>query len=132
MRYRLCSATVLTKVVPDRTLVRFSKRAAFWCTFSWNVCKQHGHFIVCIQISSFQGYDDIHKSWEDTIKLYYRQMVAQGYINKETLCCTTVSSILSIPFRCTFRIKDRRTIAELICSVVMALLICKWLCESCM
>jgi len=35
--------------------------------FSWSICNQNGHFIRCIQTSSFQGYDDIHKSWEDII-----------------------------------------------------------------
>ena len=82
VHYRLCLVTVLTKVVPDRILVRFSVRDC-WCTFSWSVCKQKRHFIGCNQSSSFQGYDAIHKSWEDIIKLCYRQMVTQVRISEE-------------------------------------------------
>jgi len=35
------------------------------CVFSWNVCNQNGHFIRCIQSSSFHGYDRIRKSWDN-------------------------------------------------------------------
>jgi len=28
--------------------------------FSWSICNQNGHFVRCIQGSSFQGYDDTH------------------------------------------------------------------------
>jgi hypothetical protein len=28
---------------------------------------QNGHFIMYMQSSSLQGYDNIHKSWEDII-----------------------------------------------------------------
>jgi hypothetical protein len=83
MHYRLCLITVLTKAVPDRSIVRFSKRRDSWCAFIWCVSNQNGNFIGCTQSSIFQGYDDIHKSWEDTIKLHYRQMVALIRINKE-------------------------------------------------
>jgi hypothetical protein len=38
-----------------------------WCVFSWSICNQNGHFIMCIKISNFQGYDSIYKSWEDII-----------------------------------------------------------------
>jgi hypothetical protein len=34
-------------------------RTDCWCTFNWNICNQNGHFIRCIQSSSFQGYDNI-------------------------------------------------------------------------
>ena len=64
-------------------LVIFSERTDCWCEFSWSVCNQNGHFIGGIQSISFQGYDAIHKSWEDIIKQYYRQIVAQIRINKD-------------------------------------------------
>jgi len=61
------ASRVCMKVLPTGRLVRFSKRTDCWCTFSWSICNQNGHFIRCIQSSSFQGYDGLHKSWEDTI-----------------------------------------------------------------
>jgi len=41
------------------------QRANCWCVFSWSICNQNRHFIRCIQSSSFQGYDGVHKLWED-------------------------------------------------------------------
>ena len=41
------------------------QRTDGWRIFSWSICNQNGHFIRCIQSSSFQGYDGIHKSWDD-------------------------------------------------------------------
>jgi len=38
-------------------------RVAFTCS----ICKQNSHFVRCIQSSSFQGYEGMHKSWEDII-----------------------------------------------------------------
>jgi hypothetical protein len=31
---------------------------------TWGICNQNNYFIRCIQSTSFQGYDDIHKSLE--------------------------------------------------------------------
>jgi len=67
MHYRLYLVTVCMKVLQNGRLLRFSKRTDCWCMFSWSICNQNGHFIRCIQSSIFQGYDDIHKSWEDII-----------------------------------------------------------------
>jgi len=67
MHYRLYLVTVCMKVLQNGRLIRCSKRSDCWCTFSWSICNQNGHFIRCIQSSSFQGYDDIYKSWEDFI-----------------------------------------------------------------
>ena len=67
MHYRLCLVRVRMKVPQNRRLVRFSKRADCWRTFSWRVCNQNGHFIRCIQSSIFQCDDGVHKSWEDII-----------------------------------------------------------------
>jgi len=50
-----------------RDTCQIFKRTDFWCTFSCSICNQNGHFIRCIQKSSFLGYDGIHKSWEDII-----------------------------------------------------------------
>jgi len=67
MHYRLCLVTVCVIVMQNVRLLRFSKRTDCWCMFSWSICNQNSHFIRCIQTSSFQGDDDIHKSWEDII-----------------------------------------------------------------
>jgi hypothetical protein len=67
VHYRWCSVTVCVKVLQNGTLVRFSRRADCWCAFRWSICNQIGHFIRCIQSSSFQGYDSIHKPWKDII-----------------------------------------------------------------
>jgi len=64
MHYRLCLVTVRMKGLQNGRLVRFSKRTNIFCVFSWSVCNQRGHFTVCIQSSSSQGYDGIYKSWE--------------------------------------------------------------------
>jgi hypothetical protein len=64
---RLYLVTVCMGVLQNRRLLKFSKRTYCWCMFSWSVCNQNGHFVRCIQSSSFQSYDDIHKSWEDII-----------------------------------------------------------------
>jgi len=61
MQYRLCLVTVCTKVMQNGKFTRFSMRTDCWCTFSWSICNQTSLFIRCIQSSSFQGYDDIHK-----------------------------------------------------------------------
>ena len=63
MQYRLCLETV--KELQNGRLHRFSKRIVCRCTFSWSICNKNRHFIRCIRSSSFQDYDDIHKSWED-------------------------------------------------------------------
>ena len=65
MHYRLYLVTVCMKVLQNGRLLRYSKRSFCWCTFSWSICNQNGHFIRCIQSSSFQGFDDIYKSWEN-------------------------------------------------------------------
>ena len=67
MHSRLCSVTVCITVMQNVRLIGYSKRTDCWCTFSWSICNQNCHFIMYIQCSSFQGYDDIHKSWEDII-----------------------------------------------------------------
>ena len=58
VHYRLYLVTVSMEVLQNGRLLRFSKRSHCWCTFSWNICNQNGHFIRCIQSTSFQGYDD--------------------------------------------------------------------------
>ena len=65
LHYRLCLVTVCMKVLQNEGFVRFSERVDFWCAFSWSICNQSGHFIRCVQNSSLQGYDGIHKSWGD-------------------------------------------------------------------
>ena len=40
-----------------------------WCAFSCSVSKQNGSFVSCIQSSSVQGYDGMHRSWEDIVSL---------------------------------------------------------------
>jgi len=70
----LCSVSVsalkivfsnsLCEVLQNGIVVRFSKRTDCWCAFSWSICNQNGHFIKCIQSSSSQSYDGVHKSWE--------------------------------------------------------------------
>ena len=67
MHYKLCLVTVCMKVMQNGRLLRFSKRTDCWCAFGWSISNQNSHFIGCIQSSSFQGYVDIHKSWEDII-----------------------------------------------------------------
>jgi len=74
----LCSASVSAlHIVFSSTLCESTakwetcqvfKEDILWCAFSWSICNQFGHFIRCMQSSSFQGYD-IHKSWEDIIGL---------------------------------------------------------------
>jgi len=41
-------------------LVRFSKRADFWCTFSWSICDRKRPLHWVIQRRRLQGYDDTH------------------------------------------------------------------------
>jgi len=53
------------KILQNGKLVTFSKGTNCWCAFSWSICNQNRHFVRCNQSSSFQGYDSIHKSWED-------------------------------------------------------------------
>jgi len=65
MHCRWCLVTVHIKVLQNARLVRFSNRTDSWCMFSWSVYNQISHFLLCIQISSFWGYDSVHKSWED-------------------------------------------------------------------
>jgi len=60
VHYQLCLVTVCMKALQNGRLLRFSKRTGFWCAFNWSIRKQNGHFIRCIQSSSFQGYKDIH------------------------------------------------------------------------
>ena len=60
MHYILCLVTLSVKVLHNGRLLRFSKRTVCWCTFSWGICNQNGHFIRCIQSISFQGYDVTH------------------------------------------------------------------------
>ena len=67
VQYRLCLVTVHMKVLQNGRLVKLSKRTACWCMFSWSICNQNGHFVRCIQSSSFQSYDGIHKLWDDII-----------------------------------------------------------------
>ena len=67
VHYRLYSVRVRTKVLQNGRLVRLSKRADYWCAFSWSIYNQNGHFVRCIHSSSFHRYDGIHKSWEDII-----------------------------------------------------------------
>jgi len=67
MHYRLCLVTVCMEVLQNGRLIRLSKKSDCWCTFSWSFCNQNSHFMRCIQSSSFQGYDDIYKSWQDII-----------------------------------------------------------------
>ena len=52
------------KVLQNGIVVRFSKMTCCWCAFSWDICNQNGHFMKCIQSSSSQCYDGIHRSWE--------------------------------------------------------------------
>jgi len=68
MHYRWCLVTVCIKVLQNGRLVRFSNRTDSWFMFSWSIYNQISHFLRCIQISSFRGYDIIHKSWEDIIR----------------------------------------------------------------
>jgi hypothetical protein len=67
MRYRLCLVAVLMNVLQNVRLARFSDRTDCCCVFSWNICNQSGHFIKCIQSSSFPSYDGVHKSLDDFI-----------------------------------------------------------------
>ena len=69
LHYILCLVAVCMKVQQNGRLVRFSRRTYCWCAFSWNICNQYGHFVRCMQSSSSQGYDGIHKSREDIIGL---------------------------------------------------------------
>ena len=59
--------TLVVSFVCMKVPLRFSKMTDCWCAFGWSICKQNRHFIWCIQSSSVQGYDDIHKSWVDII-----------------------------------------------------------------
>ena len=61
VRQCLCLVTVRMKVLQNGRLLRFLKSTNCCCEFSWSICNQNGHFIRCIQGSSFQGYDGIHK-----------------------------------------------------------------------
>jgi len=65
MHYRLCLVRVLMKVLHNERLVRFSKRTDGCCAFNWSISNKNGQFFWCLQRSSFQGYDGIHKSWRD-------------------------------------------------------------------
>ena len=67
LHYRLYLVTVCMKVLQNGRLLRFSKRPDCWCKIRCSICNQNGHFIRCIQSSSFQGYDDRYKSWENII-----------------------------------------------------------------
>ena len=60
VHYRLYSVTVRTKVLHNGRLVRFKKRADYWCAFSWSIYNQNGHFVRCIHSSSVHRYDGIH------------------------------------------------------------------------
>jgi hypothetical protein len=53
--------TVRMKVLQNGRLSGISKGTDCGCAFSWSICNKNGHFIRCIQSSSFQGYDDIHQ-----------------------------------------------------------------------
>jgi len=44
-----------------------SQSGQIWCAFSRSVCNQNGHCVSCIQCSLVQGYDGIHRSWEEVI-----------------------------------------------------------------
>jgi len=66
VHYILCLVTVCMKVLQNGRLLRFSDRTDFWCTLAGAYVTKMAT-IRCIQISSYQGYDDIHKSWDDII-----------------------------------------------------------------
>ena len=66
VHYILCLVTVCKKVLQNGRLLRFSDRTDFWCTLTGAYVTKMAT-ISCIQISNYQGYDDIHKSWEDII-----------------------------------------------------------------
>ena len=57
---------VCMKILQNGRLARFSKRKDCWCAFSLSICNQMGTLFL-YQSSSFQGYECIHKSWEDII-----------------------------------------------------------------
>ena len=65
VQYRLCLVTVGMNTAKWKTSQIFKEGRLFGCAFSWSICNQDAHFIRCMQSSSFQGYDDKHKSWED-------------------------------------------------------------------
>ena len=67
MHYRLCFGSVCMKVLQSGRLTRFSKRTDCCCMFNWSICNQNSRFIRCIKSSSLQGYDGMHKLWEDII-----------------------------------------------------------------
>ena len=58
LHYILCLVTVCMKVLQNGRLLRFSERTDFWRASA-------GAYVT--KINSYQGYDDIHKSWEDII-----------------------------------------------------------------
>jgi hypothetical protein len=55
------------KALQNLRLVRHSKTTDCRCAFSWNACNKKVHFTRSNQSSSSQGYDGIHRSWDDII-----------------------------------------------------------------
>ena len=76
----------------------FSKRKDCWCVFSRSICNQDGHCIRCTQNTSFQGFDGIHRSWENIIS-YGEQRLK------------TKAKCKGSPFIQTIMSKNHRTIA---------------------
>jgi hypothetical protein len=77
--------TVRMKVLQNGRLFRLLKRSEVWCALSWSICNKHGLFIKCIHSSSFQSYDDIHKSWGDTNKRKSGRKPKQSERDRRTL-----------------------------------------------
>jgi len=64
---QIVAVTFCMKVLQNGRLVRFSKRTDCRYAFSCSTGKQNGELIRIIQSSRSQGYDSIHKSWEEII-----------------------------------------------------------------
>ena len=64
---QIVTVTFCMKVLQNGRLVIFSKKTDCRYAFSWGIGKQNGELIMLIQSSRSQGYDSIHKSWEDII-----------------------------------------------------------------
>ena len=66
VHYILCLVTVCMKVLQIGRLLRFSDRTDFLCMSAGAYVTKMAT-IRCIQISSYQGFDDKNKSWDDII-----------------------------------------------------------------
>jgi len=64
---QIVTVTFCMKLLQNGRLVRFSKRTDCRYAFSWSIGRQSGQLIWLIQSSRSEGYDSIHKSWEDII-----------------------------------------------------------------